>query len=80
VPTILGDKYIEYTYDLKPKSNNVAFNINLNGLNQVIQTDSIALNWETTLLEQEKSGKKEKEHAAPFYKYVSESPESFEHR
>lgn len=70
----LGDKYIEYTYDLKPKSNNVAFNINLNGLNQVIQTDSIALNWETTLLEQEKSGKKEKEHAAPFYKYVNESP------
>lgn len=69
-----GDKYIEYTYGLKPKSNNVDFNINLNGLNQVIQTNNIALNWETTLLEQEKSGKKEKEHAAPYYKYVNESP------
>ncbi|MCX2450253.1 membrane protein insertase YidC [Pedobacter sp. PLR] len=73
--TYQGDKYIEYTYDLKPKSNNVAFNINLNGLNQVIQTDSISLNWSATLLEQEKSAAKEKEHAAPFYKYTTESPD-----
>lgn len=73
--TYQGDQYIEYTYDLKPKSNNVAFNINLNGLNQVIQTDSISLNWSATLLEQEKSAKKEKEHSAPFYKYASESPD-----
>ncbi|WP_316751295.1 membrane protein insertase YidC [Pedobacter gandavensis] len=73
--TYQGDKYIEYTYDLKPKSNNVAFNINLNGLNQVIQTDSVILNWTTTLLEQEKSAKKEKEHSAPFYKYTNASPD-----
>ncbi|MBB2148768.1 membrane protein insertase YidC [Pedobacter gandavensis] len=73
--TYQGDKYIEYTYDLKPKSNNVAFNISLNGLNQVIQTDSISLNWSATLLEQEKSAKKEKEHSAPFYKYTNASPD-----
>ncbi|MBC8986908.1 membrane protein insertase YidC [Pedobacter sp. N36a] len=73
--TYQGDQYIEYTYDLKPKSNNVAFNINLNGLNQVIQTDSVSLNWSATLLEQEKSAKKEKEHSAPFYKYSNESPD-----
>ena len=73
--TYQGDQYIEYTYDLKPKSNNVAFNINLNGLNQVIQTDSISLNWSATLLEQEKSAKKEKEHSAPFYKYTNASPD-----
>ncbi|MFA4869197.1 MAG: membrane protein insertase YidC [Pedobacter sp.] len=70
-----ADKYIEFIYDLKPKSNQVGFNINLNGLNQVIQGNNIALNWETTLLEQEKSGKKEQEHSAPYYKYVDKNPD-----
>ncbi|RZL02256.1 MAG: membrane protein insertase YidC, partial [Pedobacter sp.] len=70
-----GDKYIEYQYNLKPNSNNVDFNINLNGLNQVIQNNTISLNWEATLLEQEKSGKKEQEHSAPYYKYVNENPD-----
>ncbi|MEQ7801563.1 membrane protein insertase YidC [Pedobacter sp. ASV1-7] len=70
-----AEKYIEYVYDLKPKSNQVGFNINLNGLNQVIQGNNIALNWETTLLEQEKSGKKEQEHSAPYYKYVDKTPD-----
>jgi len=73
--TYLGNQYVEYVYDLKPKSNNVGFKINLNGMNQVIQNNAINLNWETVLLEQEKSGKKEKEHAAPYYKYVNESPD-----
>nr|WP_121272203.1 membrane protein insertase YidC [Pedobacter schmidteae] len=70
-----ADKYIEYIYDLKPNSNQVGFNINLNGLNQVIQNNTIALNWEATLLEQEKSGKKEQEHSAPYYKYVDKTPD-----
>lgn len=70
-----ADKYIEFVYDLKPKSNNVAFTINLNGLNKVIQGNNIALNWETTLLQQEKSTVKEREHAAPYYKYVGENPD-----
>lgn len=70
-----SDKFIEYVYVLKPKSNQVAFNINLNGLNQVIQGNHIALNWEATLLEQEKSGKKEQEHSAPYYKYKDMNPE-----
>jgi YidC/Oxa1 family membrane protein insertase len=68
-------KYIEYFYDLKPNSNNVDFNINLNGLNQVIQNNSIGLNWETVLLEQEKSIKNEQRYSAPYYKYVSETPD-----
>ncbi len=70
-----GDKYVEYLYSLKPNSNNVDFNINLSGLNQVIQNNTISLNWEATLLEQEKSGKKEQEHSAPYYKYVNENPD-----
>ncbi|TDQ11110.1 membrane protein insertase YidC [Pedobacter metabolipauper] len=70
-----ADKYIEYVYDLKGKSNNVGLNINLNGLNQVVQGNTISLNWEATLLEQEKSAKKEMEHSAPYYKYINENPD-----
>ncbi len=70
-----GDKFIEYVYQLKPNSNQVGFNINLNGLNQVIQGNQIALNWEATLLEQEKSRVKEQEHSAPYYKYVDLNPD-----
>jgi len=69
-----GDKYIEFVYDVKPNSSKVGFNINLIGLNQVIQNNTITLNWEATLLEQEKSGKKEQEHSAPYYKYAGENP------
>ncbi|WP_316818898.1 membrane protein insertase YidC [Pedobacter nyackensis] len=70
-----ADKYIEYVYNLQPNSSQVGFNINLNGLNQVIQNNTISLNWEATLLEQEKSAKKEQEHAAPYYKYVDKNPD-----
>ncbi|WP_316836629.1 membrane protein insertase YidC [Pedobacter nutrimenti] len=68
-------KYIEFLYDLKPNSSNVAFNINLNGLNQVIQSNNISLNWEATLLEQEKSLKNEQRYSAPYYKYVDNTPD-----
>jgi YidC/Oxa1 family membrane protein insertase len=67
-------QFIEFVYSLKPNSNDVGFNINLNGLNQVVQGNNITLNWETTLLLQEKSFKKEQEHSAPYYKYVNENP------
>lgn len=70
-----SNQYIEFVYELKPNSNNVAFNVNLNGLNQVVQGNTINLNWETTLLEQEKSAKKEQEHAAPYFKYTEETPD-----
>ncbi|MES2419146.1 MAG: membrane protein insertase YidC [Bacteroidota bacterium] len=70
-----ADKYIEFVYNLEDASNNVDFNIHLNGLNQVIQGNNINLNWETTLLEQEKSVKKEQEHAAPYYKYAGKNPD-----
>lgn len=70
-----ANQFIEFVYGLKPNSNNVDFNINLNGLNQVVQGNNITLNWETTLLLQEKDFKKEQEHSAPYYKYVSENPD-----
>ncbi|WP_285057751.1 membrane protein insertase YidC [Pedobacter ginsengisoli] len=70
-----GDKYIEFLYDLKPASNNVSLNIALNGLNQVVQGNTLSLNWETTLLQQEKSIENEQRYSAPYYKYTTESPD-----
>jgi YidC/Oxa1 family membrane protein insertase len=73
--TYSADKFIEFVYALSPKSHDVAFNINLNGMNQVIQRDSILLNWQTVLLQQEKSLKNEAQYSGPYYKYVDQSPD-----
>ena len=73
--TYSADKFIEFVYALSPNSHNVAFNINMNGMNQVIQRDSILLNWQTVLLQQEKSLKNEAQYSGPYYKYVDESPD-----
>jgi YidC/Oxa1 family membrane protein insertase len=70
-----ADKYIEFLYDIKPNSNNVGLNINLSGLNQIVQGNTVSLNWQTTLLEQEKSKQKEQEHSAPYFKYTEENPD-----
>ncbi len=69
------DKFIEYDYKLNPNSNNIDFNVNVKGLNQVIQNNSIILNWETVLLQQEKSVKNEQRYSAPYYKYAEETPD-----
>ncbi|MGY4385620.1 YidC/Oxa1 family membrane protein insertase [Pedobacter sp. UYP24] len=71
----LEGKYIEFVYDLKPNSNNVGMTINLNGLNQVIQGNTINLNWETTLVQQEKDVANEQRYSAPYYKYFDKSPD-----
>jgi len=65
-----ADAYVEYVYDLKSASNKVGFNINLVGLQQVIAGNNIALNWQTILLQQEKSLESEHRYSAPYYKYV----------
>ncbi|MET1055610.1 MAG: membrane protein insertase YidC [Pedobacter sp.] len=71
-----ADKYIEYVYALgSSDSHDVDFNINLSGMNQVIQKDSIALNWQTILMQQEKSLQAEQQSSAPYYKYVDENPD-----
>lgn len=64
--------YVEFVYTLNAGSNKVAFNINLVGLQQVIAGNSIDLNWETTLLQQEKSLESEHRYSAPYYKYVDQ--------
>ncbi|MFN0256413.1 membrane protein insertase YidC [Pedobacter ureilyticus] len=70
-----ADKYVDFIYSLPAKGFNLDFNINLNGLNQVVQGNNVSLNWETTLLQQEKDAKKEQEHSGPYFKYVEETPD-----
>ncbi|MGM9475568.1 membrane protein insertase YidC [Pedobacter sp. GSP4] len=65
-----ANAYVEYVYDLKALSNKVAFNVNLVGLQQVIAGTTIGLNWQTTLLQQEKSIESEHRYSAPYYKYL----------
>jgi len=65
-----ANAYVEFIYDLKALSNKVAFDVNLVGLQQVISGNSINLNWETTLLQQEKSIESEHRYSAPYYKYL----------
>ncbi|WP_231459389.1 membrane protein insertase YidC [Pedobacter sp. Leaf132] len=65
-----ANAYVEFVYDLKPASNKVNFNINLVGLQQVIANNTINLNWDATLLQQEKSLESEHRYSAPYYKYL----------
>lgn len=65
-----ANAYVEYVYDLKALSNKVAININLVGLQQVIAGNNVGLNWQTTLLQQEKSIESEHRYSAPYYKYL----------
>jgi YidC/Oxa1 family membrane protein insertase len=71
-----ADKYIEFVYAINAAdAHDVSFNVNLNGMNQIIQTDSIALNWEAILMQQEKSLQAEQQYSAPYYKYVDKNPD-----
>ena len=65
-----ANSYIEYVYTVKPLSPKVAFKINLVGLQQAIVGNKITLNWQETLLQQEKSVESEHRYSAPYYKYV----------
>jgi YidC/Oxa1 family membrane protein insertase len=70
-----ADKYVDFIYHLPTDGYQLDFNVSLNGLNQVIQGNQISLNWETTLLQQEKDAKKEQEHSGPYFKYVTQNPD-----
>jgi YidC/Oxa1 family membrane protein insertase len=70
-----ANTYVEYVYDLKALSNKVGFNINLVGLQQVIAGNNIGLNWEATLLQQEKSVKSEHQYSSLYYRYFDKNPD-----
>lgn len=66
-----ANAYIEYVYTVKPLSPQVGFKINLVGLQQAIVGNNVTLNWQETLLQQEKSVESEHRYSAPYYKYVN---------
>lgn len=68
-------KLVEYVYNIIPNSNNVDFNINLIGLNQIITSKNIQLNWQASLYQQEKSLKNEQSYSGSFFKYANENPD-----
>ena len=70
-----ADKFVDFVYALPANGSNLDFNINLTGFNQVLQGNNVNLNWETTLLQQEKDAKKEQEHSGPYFKYLEETPD-----
>jgi len=65
-----ANAYVEFVYDLKAGSNKVGFHVNLVGMQQVIGGNTINLNWDATLLQQEKSLESEHRYSAPYYKYL----------
>ena len=65
-----ANAYVEFVYDLKAGSNKVGFHVNLVGMQQVIAGNTINLNWDATLLQQEKSLESEHRYSAPYYKYL----------
>lgn len=68
-------QYVEFLYTLLPGSNNVDFNISLIGLNQIIAANTIGLNWEAKLFQQEKSLKNERGYSSTYFKYEGENPD-----
>lgn len=70
-----ADKSVDFIYNLPETGSNVDFNVVLTGLNQIIQGNNVNLNWETTLLQQEKDIAKEQERSGPYFKYTEESPD-----
>ncbi|MDN3585359.1 membrane protein insertase YidC [Pedobacter aquatilis] len=65
-----ANAYLEFVYNLKAGSNKVNFNVNLVGMQQVIAGNTVNLNWDATLLQQEKSLESEHRYSAPYYKYL----------
>lgn len=66
-----GDnQYLEYTYTIKGNDYNVAFDVKAVGLQQLMdaRTNSITLDWQTTLMRKELNAKSEREKSTVFYK------------
>jgi len=68
------DKYIEYSYDLSKNNYYLDFDINFNGLNEIIPAnrDFITLNWEQNIPKQELGGKNENTYTTIYYKPLLE--------
>ena len=62
---------INYTYNLAPNANKVDFNVEMVGFQNKITSESIVLNWDTKLLQQEKDIKNERMYSTTYFKQVT---------
>jgi YidC/Oxa1 family membrane protein insertase len=69
-----ADRYIEFVYQIKGDDYLIDYDINLIGMDQVLdtRTGEIALNWDVNAPNQEKSLKSQREVTTIFYKYKGE--------
>ncbi|HKR06400.1 MAG TPA: membrane protein insertase YidC, partial [Bacteroidia bacterium] len=68
------NKYIEYNYSLTDDSYLLNFTIKFNGINDLVATNTsfVDLDWQQTLLKQERDVTAERVHATIFYKYLND--------
>ncbi|GHE44069.1 membrane protein insertase YidC [Sphingobacterium griseoflavum] len=66
-------QYLEYTYSIKGNEYSLGLDVKAVGIQNLmdVKTRSIALNWETTLLQKELNGKSEREKSTIFFKEVA---------
>ncbi|MBI9033821.1 MAG: membrane protein insertase YidC [Bacteroidales bacterium] len=76
------DQYIEFLYSLKGDSYMMDFNINLNGVDHIMGSNSgeLVLDWMTQLRSQEKSVKDEQNVTTVFYKHYKDEVSSLNER
>ncbi len=66
-------QYLEYTYSIKGNEYSLGLDVKAVGIQNLmdVKTRSIALNWESTLLQKELNGKSEREKSTIFFKEVA---------
>ncbi|SFT14846.1 membrane protein insertase YidC [Sphingobacterium wenxiniae] len=69
------NQYLEYTYSLKGNDYNLGLGVKAVGIQNLmdIKASTIALNWETSLLQKERNIKSERERSSIFYREASGS-------
>lgn len=67
-------QYIEYVYSLKGNSYMLSFDINVVGMDKVvdIKQSNLTLEWNSTLTRKERDAKKEREFTTIYYKYAED--------
>jgi YidC/Oxa1 family membrane protein insertase len=76
------NKYIEYLYSLPDDGYILNFSIKFNGISDLVATNTsfIDLDWQQTLLKQERDAKTERTFATIYYKYLNDEVDNLSER
>lgn len=79
---VSNDRYIEYTYTLKPGSHMVDFTLNLVGMNEIVTRDpsSLDLTWDIFVPQQEQEKRNESQYTSMYYRHYNEDVDYFRAR